>query len=161
MAYLIDANVLIQAKNAHYSFSFCPAFWDWMLSANTAGELFIIPQVLDEISKGKDQLKNWCRAHSSLRATSPAALSASLTEVASWTASQGYNQNAIGTFLSVADYQLVAYAHASGDVIVTHEVASAQFSPKKVKIPEPCRALGVGYMTPYQMLEVEGANFII
>ena len=26
-AYLIDANVFIQAKNLHYGFDFCPAFW--------------------------------------------------------------------------------------------------------------------------------------
>ena len=26
--YLLDANVFIQAKNLHYGFDFCPAFWD-------------------------------------------------------------------------------------------------------------------------------------
>jgi Domain of unknown function (DUF4411) len=26
MAYLLDANVFIQAKNLHYGFDFCPAF---------------------------------------------------------------------------------------------------------------------------------------
>ena len=29
-AYLVDANVFIQAKNLHYGFDFCPAFWDCM-----------------------------------------------------------------------------------------------------------------------------------
>ena len=29
MAYLLDANVFIQAKNLHYGLDFCPAFWDW------------------------------------------------------------------------------------------------------------------------------------
>jgi hypothetical protein len=28
MAYLLDANVFIQAKNLHYGLDFCPAFWD-------------------------------------------------------------------------------------------------------------------------------------
>ena len=27
--YLLDANVFIQAKNLHYGFDFCPAFWDF------------------------------------------------------------------------------------------------------------------------------------
>jgi Domain of unknown function (DUF4411) len=27
MAYLIDSDVFIQAKNMHYGFDFCPAFW--------------------------------------------------------------------------------------------------------------------------------------
>ena len=26
--YLLDANVFIQAKNLHYGFDFCPAFWE-------------------------------------------------------------------------------------------------------------------------------------
>ena len=30
MAYLLDTNVFIQAKNLHYGFDFCPAFWEWI-----------------------------------------------------------------------------------------------------------------------------------
>lgn len=29
MAYLLDADVFIRAKNLHYGLDFCPAFWDW------------------------------------------------------------------------------------------------------------------------------------
>jgi len=35
MAYLLDANIFIQAKNLHYSFDFCPAFWEWLDRANS------------------------------------------------------------------------------------------------------------------------------
>lgn len=161
MAYLIDANVLIEAKNAHYGFGFCPGFWDWLVQANAAGDLFVIPQVLDEIAKGKDQLKNWCSMLPSLRAAGPPNLSSSMTAVATWVASQSYTPAALATFLSVADYPLVAYAHAASHIVVTHEVAVAQVSSKRVKIPEPCKALGIQYMTPYQMLQVEGASLII
>ena len=34
MAYLLDANVFIQAKNLYYGFDFCPAFWDWLIASN-------------------------------------------------------------------------------------------------------------------------------
>ena len=34
MAYFIDADVLIRAKNLHYGFDFCPAFWDWLVASN-------------------------------------------------------------------------------------------------------------------------------
>ena len=27
MAYLLDSDVFIRAKNDHYGFDFCPAFW--------------------------------------------------------------------------------------------------------------------------------------
>ena len=36
MAYLLDANVFIQAKNLHYGLDFCPAFWEWLIVNNTA-----------------------------------------------------------------------------------------------------------------------------
>jgi hypothetical protein len=32
--YLLDANVFIQAKNLHYGFDFCPAFWQWLIDSN-------------------------------------------------------------------------------------------------------------------------------
>lgn len=35
MPYLLDADVFISAKNLHYGFDFCPAFWDWLIRANT------------------------------------------------------------------------------------------------------------------------------
>jgi Domain of unknown function (DUF4411) len=38
MPYLLDSDVFIQAKNLHYSFDFCPAFWDWPQS-------FSVPEV--------------------------------------------------------------------------------------------------------------------
>jgi Domain of unknown function (DUF4411) len=34
MAYLLDADVFIQAKNLHYGLDFCPAFWDWLIAVN-------------------------------------------------------------------------------------------------------------------------------
>jgi hypothetical protein len=49
MAYLLDANVFIQAKNLHYGFDFCPAFWDWLIASNAAGLVFSIEKVGDEI----------------------------------------------------------------------------------------------------------------
>ena len=36
MAYLVDSNVVIQAKNLYYGFDFCPAFWDWIDRAHAA-----------------------------------------------------------------------------------------------------------------------------
>jgi hypothetical protein len=56
MAYLLDANVFIQAKNLHYGLDFCPAFWDWLILRNAAQEVFSIEKVGDEIAAGADEL---------------------------------------------------------------------------------------------------------
>jgi hypothetical protein len=37
MAYLLDANIFIEAKNHHYGFDLCPGFWDWLKLSNTIG----------------------------------------------------------------------------------------------------------------------------
>jgi len=48
MTYLLDANVFIQAKNLHYGLDFCPAFWDWLVIQNSAGQVLSIEKVGDD-----------------------------------------------------------------------------------------------------------------
>lgn len=43
--------------------------------------------------------------------------------------------------------------------MVTHEVPSG--STRKIKIPNVCIGLGIKCMTPFQMLRVEGARFVL
>lgn len=59
MAYLLDANVFIQAKNLHYGLDFCPAFWEWLIANNAAARVFSIEKVGDEIATGGDDLSVW------------------------------------------------------------------------------------------------------
>lgn len=56
MAYLIDSNVLIEAKNRHYGFDFCPAFWTWLVDSNLRCRVFSIERVKHELVKGDDEL---------------------------------------------------------------------------------------------------------
>ncbi len=48
MAYLLDANVFIQAKNLHYGLDFCPAFWAWLVINNQAEMVFSIEMLRRE-----------------------------------------------------------------------------------------------------------------
>ena len=60
--YLVDSNVFIQAKNLHYGFDFCPAFWDWLIEQNGAGKVASIEKVADELQAGGDELAAWAAA---------------------------------------------------------------------------------------------------
>jgi len=160
MAYLLDANVFMQAKNRHYGMDFCPAFWDWLVQANRDGHAFSVERVGDEIDVGDDDLTLWAAglgADFFLRPDEP--LLASLAEVSRWATRQNYEPAAISTFLESADYYLIAHAHAHGHVVVTHEVAAN--TTKKVKIPNVCIGMKVKCMTPFQMLRVEHARFVL
>jgi hypothetical protein len=156
MAYLLDANVFIQAKNLHYGFDFCPAFWEWLIQNNAAKNVFSIEKVGDEIRAIADELADWADDRGDDFFLKPnQQLLTSLTTVSSWASNQNYEPSAVNTFLSVADYYLVAHALADGHTAVTHEIAST--STKKIKIPDACIGLGIKCVTPYEMLRTERA----
>lgn len=160
MAYLLDSNVFIQAKNLQYGFDFCPAFWDWLIREHGQGKVFSIEKVGDELIAGGDELADWADGRSNGFFLPPDQLVLpALSEVSVWVNGQGYEAAGVNTFLQVADYYLVAHAKAHDMTVVTHEIPSE--SVRKVKIPNVCIGLGIKFMTPYEMLRVEKARFIL
>jgi hypothetical protein len=160
MAYLLDANVFIQAKNLHYGLDFCPAFWEWLIVANAGSRVFSIEKVGDEIDAGADDLAAWAAQRGSGFFLKPDnKLLPALATVSTWASNRTYEPAAVSMFLQVADYYLVAHALAHGHTVVTHEVAAA--TVKRIKIPNACIALGVKVMTPYEMLRLEQARFVL
>ena len=160
MAYLLDANVFIQAKNLHYGFDFCPAFWDWLAQANAVERVFSIDKVGDELAAGDDELAIWAEALGPNFFLPPDALVfPSLARVSEWATSQSYDAAAVNTFLQVADYWLVSHALGHGHTVVTHEVPSP--SVKKIKIPNACGGFAIECISPYQMLRRERARFVL
>jgi len=160
MAYLLDADVFIRAKNLHYGFDFCPAFWDWLVACNAAGSLFSVEKVGDEVQAIADELSQWAAARGNAFFLRPdAAVVPSLAVVSAWASGQRYEPSAVSTFLQIADYYLVSQAHAGGHVVVTHEVPAA--SPRKIKIPDGFIGLRIKCMTPYEMLRSERARFVL
>jgi len=160
MAYLLDANVLISAKNLHYGLDFCPAFWDWMIATNASGGVFSIEKVGDEVLALADELSAWADARGTRFFLRPEAdVFPALAAVSAWASGQRYEPSAVSTFLQVADYYLVAHALAGHHTVVTHEVPSA--STRKIKIPDACIGLGIKCMTPFEMLRRERARFVL
>ena len=160
MAYLLDADVFIRAKNLHYGFDFCPAFWDWLVQQSQGGQVYSIEKVGDELLAGADELSNWAGDRGDDFFLPPdAALLPALAKVSSWATGQSYDQAAVSTFFQKADYYLVAQACASQYTVVTHEIPS--ISSRKIKIPDVCIGLGIKCMTPYEMLKKERARFVL
>lgn len=160
MAYLLDANVFMQANRLHYGFDFCPGFWDWLVRAHEDGVVFSIEKVLDEIDGGEDQLVQWSvdRGPSFFLRPDGQVLEA-MRRVSHWATGHGFHQAAVNTFVQVADAYLIAHALAHGFTVVTHEVASNEL--KRIKIPVAGIALGVQCMTPFAMLRRERARFVL
>lgn len=158
--YLLDANVFIQAKNLHYGLDFCPAFWDWLIDQNNAGNVASVEKIGDELQGHADELSSWALARGdSLFLKPDGNLPGALSNVSSWASSQTYEPAAVATFLQVADYWLVAHALAHQCIVVSHEIPST--STRKIKIPNACIGLGLHCVTPYEMLRRERARFIL
>lgn len=159
MPYLLDANVFIEAKNRHYGFDFCPAFWDWLVDRNGAGTVLSVAEVGGELTRGRDELAEWVTARGSDFFLDPPdpGMGPALAVVSAWVVNRGYVPAAVNAFLGDPDYYLIGHALAEHLVVVTHEVAST--SIKKVKIPDVCKGVGVEVVSPFDMLRNEGARF--
>jgi|tagenome__1003787_1003787.scaffolds.fasta_scaffold20588932_2 hypothetical protein len=161
MTYLLDSNVFIQAKNQYYAFDIVPAFWDWLVAANTQGTVFSIEHVRDELFDYQDELTVWAKGRDQAGGFFLAADDAvlpSLRAVAQWAQGQNFTDAAVNEFLDAADYHLVAHAHAHGHIAVTQEVYEPAIT-RKIKIPNACQGLGVPWVNTYTMLRTEGASF--
>lgn len=161
MTYLLDTNVFIAAKDQHYGFDFCPAFWDWLILKHAEGRVFSIEKVESEILALHDDLSIWARARGNsffLRPTQQ--ILSSFQVVSEWVLSAGrYEPSAVNTFLGLADYYLIAHAHSEAYTVVSHEVSSG--SAKKIKIPDVCIGLNIPCILPFEMLRRERARFIL
>ena len=64
MAYLLDADVLLRAKNQHYGLDFCPAFWEWLVVEHEEGLVYSVEKVEGEVVVA-DDLADWVAARGS------------------------------------------------------------------------------------------------
>jgi len=161
MAYLIDTDIFIAAKNLYYGMDFCPAFWEWLVATNNAGKLLSIEAVHDDLADGGDELAEWAKARDDGFFVSPAERDlGALGDVTQWINDHRiYTPAAKQTFLGCSDYFVVSQALAGGHTVVTHE--KPENSVHRVKIPSVCVALNVKYVTCWQMLRTERARFVL
>lgn len=160
MAYLLDSDVLIQAKNAHYGFDICPGFWTWIEREHQTGKVFSVEKVLDELSAGNDDLAKWAKAQPpGFFLPVDAEVMSAMSRISSWVMAQNYESAAVTAFFAAADYFLVAEAVAHSHTIVTSEVRAA--SLKRIKIPNVCDGLNVLPVNTFQMLRREHAQFVL
>lgn len=159
--YLLDANILIEAKDRYYGMDFAPGFWDWVLHAHGGSRVFSVDAVRAEVEGRGDELAAWSSGLPNGFYLPPTGeTTPHLQQLSQWaTSSTQYRQGAKNDFLASADYRLVAQAKELDYIVVTHE-KPAPDSKKKIKIPEACDAIGAKYCDPWQVLRSEGARLV-
>jgi hypothetical protein len=161
--YLVDANVLMEAKRRYYRFDLCPGFWACLAWQHKQGSIGSIDRVRVEIEEGKDDLAHWAKRtcpKTFFSATTDAKVAAAYGKIIAWVQSQvRYSPAAKAEFAQVADGWLIAYSNVHNLIVVTHE-APAPESRKEVKIPDVCNQFSVPYVDTFDMLEALGTEFI-
>ena len=160
MAYLLDSDVFIRAKNDHYGFDFCPGFWDWLLDANASGVVHSVEAVFNELASGDDDLAQWAKDHRSFFLPLTASEISAVAAVNRWANdSLNYEAAAKSEFASAADSFLIGHAAAGGHTVVTHEQISD--GRRRIKIPNAAIANGVSVVNPFQMLRSESVRLVM
>lgn len=161
MAYLLDANTLIQAKNEYYGFDLCPGFWDWLDQQSAARNVFSVEAVERELERGDDQLAQWTKdRHTGFFLPVDQRTSGAMAAVSGWVQASDFREDAKRSFLGGADPWLIAHASAHGSTVVTHEVHQ-DGQKNKVKIPTVCKALNVRCIRTFEMLRAERVRFVL
>lgn len=156
--FLIDANVLIEAKNRYYAFDIVPGFWAWLDRAHHQAVACSIEAVRDELLDGDDELAEWARNNTSFFLPIDQGTTKHFPALSAWANSRGFTQSALAEFTgNNADYLLVAHAREHQHVVVTHEQPRPD-ARKRVLIPDACSAMGVSTVDTFRMLRQTGAR---
>ncbi len=161
--YVLDANVFIEAKNRYYGFEICPGFWTSLIDLNKSKHVYCIDRIRDELVAQNDDIKDWVENRSPeefFKKTQDQAVFDSFQAMVNWVYAQPqFFQAAKTEFASVADGWLLAYAHANGLTVVTHE----EFAPKakrSVPMPNVCLEFDIDYVNTFEMLADLNVKFI-
>lgn len=153
-AFLLDANVFIEAHRRYYAFDIAPLFWTTLIDNAKNSRLLSIDRVEVELKRGGDELADWASGsfHEFFDSTGDKEVIEAYRKIMVWSQGQAqFTGAAKAEFASVPDSWLVAYAMAKGCIVVTHE----RFSPDakaRIKIPNACKAFGVEYVDTFQMM---------
>lgn len=159
--YLLDSNILKEAKNRYYSFTICPGFWEWVRQGSGSALLGSVSKIRDEINDGDDddELKIWINNGQPLKFFAPDAATIEAMKVVSrWVMAQAYDEKNRAAFFAKADPLLVAHAMAHQGTVVTHE-SYVPSNSRKVKIPNVCEAMEVRWINCFEMLREGAASF--
>lgn len=142
MLYLIDANVIITAKDSYYGIEQVPEFWDWLVHHAVANTIKTPTEIWEEVSPGTDNndpFYQWRR--------DPDTKAALVLD-------EGYGPNLTDEELMVigADPFLVAYALAGDDrLVVSTETPRPSAQRQNRKLPDVCHDFGIDCRNTFQL----------
>lgn len=156
--YCLDANVLIEAWQKYYSPVFCPEYWDVLDELGQQNIIFIPEQVFQEIIRTEDDLTSWLKNSNIPILGIDVEVTKCLREM--------YAANPLHKFLvdntkarSLADPWVIAHAMKENATVVTKEEKVTAPNSKRIKIPNVCHNLKIGWINDFELVSELGIVF--
>ena len=167
--YVLDTNCFIEAHRAHYPFDVFPGFWQKLEDLQLGNVICSFDKVKDELlhvqspGEPEDLLSQWSRSNPGINLFEDCSVCVNeYASIVRWAQqmSHHYQQTAIDTFMDTrkADAWLIAYSLHNSYPLVTYEKSNPN-RKNNIKIPEPCDAFGVRYLSPIEMFRELGISF--
>jgi hypothetical protein len=151
--YLLDANVLITAKNQYYPIHRVPEFWDWLSYMCESGAIKMPLEIVEEITGGSDDLAEWLRDGDNSKAL---LLDEDVDAIHVQAVMDRYalDLNEAEIIEVGRDPFLIAYALVAPEsrVVVTVEASKPSCKRANRRIPDVCNDLGVQWCNSFQMM---------
>lgn len=122
MAFILDTNIFLQAKNKDYPFTYFPGFWEWLDSGFKTRQFLLLSSVYKEVSGGDDEVSDWIKSRKQYVIKEEKAKDYIINhkKIVNFLNDKGFTH--MNDFLQKADGSLIAYAMTSGDMVITHEL---------------------------------------
>jgi len=154
--YLIDANIIITAKDSYYAMDQVPEFWDWLVHQGRLGNIKIPSEIWEEVSPGPNKEDPFYLWRKDKTVAEALVLDEELNEsFLHGVIKEGYQieeptEDDLETMR--ADPFLVAYAlNAENRCVVTNEVSKPSRTGARRKLPDVCNNVSVKCYNTFQL----------
>jgi len=145
--FILDADILIRAKNTYYQFERVPQFWDWLAHQAEVGAVKMPIETWNKIGdkpvERRDDLAEWAIENKDNLVVDDRSYDSRFPEVlAQYARPDGQPFTEANVEKIGDDYQLIACALHNDATLVSFERSANAVGPNR-KVPNVCADLGV------------------
>ena len=160
MLYLLDANVIITAKDSYYAIDQVPEFWAWLVHQGLHGIIKMPRETFEEVSAGGNKDDDFYKWRKDRATTAALLLDEEVdAEKVRRVLEYGYAPDLTDAeILGIgADPFLVSYAVGNTErTVVTVEASAPSKQRGNRKLPDVCKKLDVRAINTFQMTRTLG-----
>jgi hypothetical protein len=152
--FLLDANVLITAKNEYYPIERIPEFWEWLAHMAASGAVKMPLEIWEEIAGGADDLGTWI-GEQAVKDALCLDEEVDLARVQAVLNQYAPDLNDAELIKIGRDPFLIAYAAASpaDRIVVTVEASKPSCQRANRRIPDVCNSMNVSWCNSFKMMK--------